>query len=56
MDNELLKYAVENGMIDLSYVQEQIEMSKRNELLEKHPYAISQGSDGKWKNSKQTWN
>ena len=49
MDNELLKYAVENGMIDLSYVQEQIEMSKRNELLEKHPYAISQGSDGKWR-------
>jgi len=49
MNNELLKYAVENGMIDLSYVQEQIEMSKRNELLEKHPYAISQGSDGKWR-------
>nr|WP_304974607.1 site-specific integrase [uncultured Acetatifactor sp.] len=24
-------------------------MSKRNELLEKHPYAISQGSDGKWR-------
>lgn len=44
-----MKYAVENGMIDLSYVQEQIEMSKRNELLEKHPYAISQGSDGKWR-------
>ncbi len=36
-------------MIDLSYVQEQIEMSKRNELLEKHPYAISRGSDGKWR-------
>ena len=44
-----MKYAVENGMIDLSYVQEQIEMSKRNELLEKHPYAISRGSDGKWR-------
>nr|WP_304577587.1 site-specific integrase [uncultured Acetatifactor sp.] len=24
-------------------------MSKRNELLEKHPYAISRGSDGKWR-------
>ena len=44
-----MKYAVENGMIDLSYVQEQIEMNKRKELLEKHPYAISQGSDGKWR-------
>ena len=35
---ELLQYAVENGMIDMSYVQEQIEMNKRKELLEKHPH------------------
>lgn len=48
MNDELLKYAVENGMIDLSYVQEQIEMSKRNELLEKHPYKIWEGKGGKW--------
>lgn len=48
MDEELLKYAVANGMIDLSYVQEQIEMKKRNELLEKHPYNIWEGKDGKW--------
>ena len=48
MDNELLKYAVENGMIDLSYVQEQIEMNKRKELLEKHPYKTWQGQDGRW--------
>lgn len=48
MDNELLKYAVDNGMIDLSYVQEQIEMNKRKELLEKHPYKIWEGKDGKW--------
>lgn len=48
MDNELLKYAVENGMIDISYVQEQIEMNKRNELLKKHPYKIWEGKDGKW--------
>lgn len=45
---ELLKYAFENGMIDLSYVQEQIEMKKREELLEKHPYKIWQGQDGRW--------
>ena len=49
MDEELLKYAVANGMIDISCVQEQIEMSKRKELLEKHPYAVSRGSDGKWR-------
>lgn len=35
-------------MIDLSYMQEQIEMNKRNELLEKHPYKIYQGKDGRW--------
>lgn len=48
MNEELLKYAVENGMIDLSYVQEQIEMNKRKELLEKHPYKIWKGGNGYW--------
>lgn len=48
LNDELLKYAVDNGMIDLSYVQEQIEMSKRKELLEKHPYKIWEGKDGEW--------
>ena len=46
--NETLQYALENGMIDLAYVQEQIEMNKRKELLEKHPYSIWEGKDGKW--------
>ncbi len=44
--NDLLKYITENGMIDLSYVQEQIEMKKREELLKRHPYSI-------WHNSKE---
>ena len=35
-------------MIDVSYVQEQIEMNKREELLKKHPYKIWEGKDGKW--------
>lgn len=43
-----MRYALEHGMIDASYVQEQIEMNKRKELLEKHPYTIWQGKDGKW--------
>lgn len=46
---DLLKYAIENGMIDLSYVQEQVEMNKRKELLQKHPYKIWEGKDGKWR-------
>ena len=48
MNDELLKYAVENGMIDLSYVQEVIEMKKRKELLEKHRFKIWEGKVGRW--------
>lgn len=48
MDEELLKYVVENGMIDLSYVQEQIEMRKREEILKKHPYRIWEDKNGYW--------
>lgn len=44
-----MQYAVENGMIDLAYVQEQIDMNKRKELLAKHPYRIWEGKDGKWR-------
>lgn len=47
-NNEILKYAIENGMIDLSYVQDEIEMKQRKELLEKHPYKIWEGSNGCW--------
>lgn len=46
--DENLKYAIDNGIIDLSYVQEQIEMNKRRELLEKHTSTIWKGTDGKW--------
>ena len=48
-DRELLQYALEHGMINVSYVQEQIEMNKRQELLEKHPYKMWEGKDGKWR-------
>lgn len=47
-DRELLQYALEHGMIDMSYVQEQMEMNKRKEFLRKHPYEIWEGKDGKW--------
>lgn len=45
---ELVKYALENGMIDLSSIQNDIEMIKRNQSLEKHTYHIWQGTNGKW--------
>lgn len=48
-DQELLQFAYENGIINIADVQEQYEMKKRQELLDMHPYAISQGKDGKWR-------
>ena len=46
-ERELLQYALEHGMIDMSYVQEQMEMNKREAFLRKHPYEIWEGKDGK---------
>ena len=48
-DAELLKFAIDNGMIDTALVQEKIEMQKRKEILDKHPYTIWQGKDEKWR-------
>lgn len=45
---EILQYAIQHGIIDTAYVQEQIKMQKRTELLEKHPYKMWEGTDGKW--------
>lgn len=45
---DLLNYALSNGIIDLSYVQEQINMRKREEILQRHQYKIWQGYDDKW--------
>ena len=47
-ERDMLNYAVQNGIIDLSYVQDMIKMKRRKEVLEKHPYAIYQGKDKKW--------
>ena len=45
---EILQYAISNGMLDLAYMQEEIQMHKRKELIEKHPYKI-------WENKKGVW-
>lgn len=47
--DENLKYAIENGIIDLSHVQEIVEMQKRNEILKNHSNKIWQGKDGYWR-------
>lgn len=48
-DAEMLKFAIENGIIDTALVREKIEMQKRKELLERHPYSIWEGKDKKWR-------
>lgn len=49
MEENILKYAIENGMIDMSNIQEQIDMTKRKKILDTHRYKISEGKDGKWR-------
>lgn len=47
--DDILKYAIENGIIDLSHVQSEVEMSKREELLKMHSFKIWQGEDQYWR-------
>ena len=46
---DLLQYAQDNGIIDISSVLTQIEEMKKNEIIKRHNYKIWQGTDGKWK-------
>lgn len=44
-EQELLKYAIESGMIDLQHLQAEIDMKERRKYLQQHPYAIWQGKN-----------
>ena len=48
MNNIDLNYLIDNEIIDLPNIQSIIEMQKRQELLNNHPYKIWCGSNGKW--------
>lgn len=48
-ENNLLTYAIENGIINLSHIQMQVEMKQRKELLAMHQYKKWLGTDGKWR-------
>lgn len=43
-----LQYALDNGIIELTSIQSIIEMTRRKELLDKHPYKMWESADGKW--------
>lgn len=47
-EHEILKFAFDNGIIDIDTIQRQIEMKKRKEYLETHKSKIWQGSNGFW--------
>ena len=42
-ENEILKDAVQNDMIDMDIIRLQIEMDERKQLLARHMYDIWQG-------------
>ena len=49
MDRNIdLKYLIDSGIIDVPNIQSILEMKKRQELLDNHPYKIWCGSNGKW--------
>lgn len=45
----IMQQAANDDIMFSSYVQEILEMSRKKELLQKHPYRIWQGRDGKWR-------
>lgn len=48
MDDKILQQAISSGIIDVAYIQEQLNMKKREELLALHPYKIWKANDGLW--------
>lgn len=47
--NDILKFASDNGMIDLESIKGVLNMRQREYYLEKHPYKIWQGVDNNWR-------
>ena len=47
--DEMLSYLSENGIINMNDVSEMMQDSRRISLLNKHPYRIYQGKDGRWR-------
>ena len=47
-EQEMLNFAIKNGIIDLPHLQDQVEMMKNTEILQNHQYKIWQGNNQKW--------
>ena len=46
--NTLLNEAISRGILDLTVICNTLDMVKRQEYLEKHPYKIYQNNNGRW--------
>lgn len=47
-DREILNFAFDNGIIDITTIQKQIEMNERIKYLEMHNSRIWESTDGRW--------
>ena len=47
-NEEILKYLSESGIIDISSIQQDVEMKKIDKLVNDHPYKYWYGKDEKW--------
>ena len=47
-ESEILRYALESGMLDLTTVKADMRVKKRIEILQNHPHKVWQGSNGFW--------
>lgn len=45
---DLLKFGILNGTIDVPHLQDEYEMKKNEEILQQHQYKIWQGKNGRW--------
>lgn len=47
-ETDLLKYIIDNDMIDTDTIKMQIEMNERERFLKEHPYKVWKGKDDIW--------
>ena len=48
MLDDVLNYAIQNDILDLTVLRRTYEMAKKEEYLKKHRFKVYQGKDGRW--------
>jgi len=47
-NEEILKYAIDSGILNINTIKAEMKMQKRKETIAKHPHSIWQGKNGYW--------